>query len=134
VAPLLGEPEQTSKGRELPVERGRRDLAAEARDLRRALAIILGDPVRGDLGDQQLIAEGTAELPQVELVTGDRALPLPALELEVLRGDLVEGLWRHDGRRRRSGELEAPRVERRLRVLTAPLGRILPLLFPADRN
>jgi hypothetical protein len=64
------------------------------------------------------------------LVLADRALPLPALEVEVLLRNLSEGLGR--GGRRRRIPLQPPRVERVLRSLAVPLGREAPLLLPVD--
>src|SRR5262249_4979935 len=50
----------------------------------------------------------------------------------VLLGDGREGLGRGHRRRGGSHECEPPSVERGLRVVTAPLGGVFPLLFPVD--
>ncbi|MDO8475037.1 MAG: hypothetical protein Q7W02_02380 [Candidatus Rokubacteria bacterium] len=130
VAPLLGQPEQVPEHGQLAVDRRRRDRAAELRDLAYAGAVVLGDPLRRDLGQRRVGAEPCLELREDLLVLVDRALPLPPLEGEVFLRDLREGLGRGGCRRR--VPLEQPLGELILRGLARPLRAEAPLLLAVD--
>jgi len=100
------------------------------RCLRHPVAIILGNPLSGNLGHRRLDTEAPLELLADLLVLADRALPLRPLVIELFSHKLAE--CPRFRRRRWRVSFEQSLRRRLLSIPPRPRSVIAPLLLPVD--